>query len=187
MQDITFVTGNKHKLTEMERILGVILKSEDIDLPEIQSLSLEEVAIEKAKQAFAIIQSPVIVEDISFVIHQFGKLPGPFIKWFMSEIGDTGLCHLIQKGEDRSVTTYACLVYYDGKDTKVFTGECHGSLAESPRSGEGFGFDFMFIPEGYDTTWSEMTREAKDSMSHRAQAAQKFRDYLKDEARDGVI
>jgi non-canonical purine NTP pyrophosphatase (RdgB/HAM1 family) len=178
MQEIIFVTGNSNKVKELKRILGIELGHQEIDIPEIQSLDLEEVVVAKAKAAYAQIGSPIIVEDTSLTFHALGKLPGTFVKFFAEELSYQGMCQLLEGKSDRSATARACIAFYDGEIIKTFLGECRGSIAEAPRTGPGFGFDCIFIPEGYQTTWSEMDSEIKDTMSHRGSAARAFAEYL---------
>ncbi len=176
--DITFVTGNKKKVSELNRILDTDFAHTALDLPEIQSLDLEEVVQAKAKAAYAKLGTPVVVEDTSLTFNALGKLPGTFIKFFAQELDYDGLCQLLEGKEDRSAVVRACIALYDGTDMHVFAGECNGTIAYTPHEGEGFGFDCIFIPEGYGKTWSEMDNDVKDSMSHRARALQKFAAYL---------
>jgi len=179
MKDITFVTGNDKKLIEMERVLGMSLRSQKIDLPEIQSLDLEEVTAAKAQGAFAAVGTPVIVEDTALVFHALGKLPGTFVKWFAAELDYSGMCALLDHKTDRSATVSACVAYHDGEIVQTFVGSCAGSIAESPWAGEGFGFDCIFIPKGYTETWSELPNEVKDTMSHRSRAINKLKACLR--------
>ena len=179
MEKITFVTGNDQKVVEMERILGIPINRATFDLPEIQSLDLETVAGNKAERAYEYVAGPVIVEDTSLVFHALGRLPGTFIKWFTDELGHEGMCALLAAHTDRSATAAVCIAYHDGEDTRFFHGACNGSIAEHPRDGVGFGFDHIFIPEGHEEAWSELSSEVKDKMSHRAKAASKLAAFLK--------
>lgn len=176
--EITFVTGNEKKVTELNRILDTDFAHTALHVPEIQSLNLEEVVQAKAKAAYAELGTPVVVEDTSLTFNALGKLPGTFIKFFAEELDYDGLCQLLEGKEDRSAVVCACIALYDGIDMRVFAGECDGTIAYTPHEGEGFGFDCIFIPEGYGKTWSEMDNEVKDKMSHRARALQKFAAYL---------
>jgi len=176
--DITFVTGNEKKVAELNRILGAQFAHKKIDVPEIQSLDLEEVVIAKAKAAYAVLGTPVLVEDTALTFTALGKLPGTFIKFFAEELEYAGLCDLLAGKKDRSAVVRACIALYDGEAMKTFMGECDGTIAYLPHQGEGFGFDCIFIPEGYSKTWSEMDNEVKDQMSHRSRALQKLALYL---------
>lgn len=178
--DITFVTGNQKKVNELNRILGTDFSHVTLDLPEIQSLDLEAVVTAKVAAAYTALGRPVIVEDTSLTFHALGKLPGTFIKFFAEELDYTGLCELLAHKEDRSATVRACMALHDGKSVQVFTGACDGTIAYTPHDGEGFGFDCIFIPEGYGKTWSEMDSDVKDSMSHRAKAVRAFAQYLEE-------
>lgn len=178
MEQITFVTGNKNKAAEMERILGTPVDCAALDLPEIQSLDLETVVKDKVERAYSKLNRPVMVEDTALVFRALGRLPGTFIKWFADELGYDGLCRLLGPEVDRSATVSAAIAYHDGTDVHIFTGTCDGAIATEPRAGEGFGFDCIFIPEGYEQAWSELQHAVKDAMSHRARAAQNFATYL---------
>lgn len=181
MKEITFITGNERKVIELNRILGTDFTHQKVDVPEIQSLDLEEVVTEKAKAAYAIVGKPVVVEDTALIFHALGKLPGTFIKFFAEELNYEGLCNLLHDKKDRSATVKACVALYDGENMKVFKGACDGTIAYTPHDGEGFGFDCIFIPEGYGKTWSEMDNSVKDEMSHRAKALRAFAEYLDSE------
>ena len=178
MKEITFVTGSENKVAEMERILGTPLSRVALDLSEIQSLDLETVVRDKAERAYEVVGGPVLVEDTALVFHALGRLPGTFIKWFAEELGYNGLCNLLTSGANRGATVSASIAYHDGTEIRTFTGSCDGSISTEPREGEGFGFDCIFIPKGYDKAWSELPNEVKDKMSHRSRAAKKMADFI---------
>jgi len=176
--DITFVTGNQKKVDELNRILGTDFDHTKLDLPEWQSLDLETVVTAKAEAAYQKLQKPVVVEDTALTFHALGKLPGTFIKFFAAELDYHGLCDLLHNKTDRSATVSACIALHDGEQVHTFVGSCDGSIAYTPHTGEGFGFDCIFIPEGYGKTWSEMDTSVKDSMSHRARAVTALAEFL---------
>src|SRR3989344_4960861 len=115
MEKITLITGNVSKAKEVTRYLGFPIDHIALDLHEIQSLDLEEIVQEKAASAFAKIQKPLLVEDVSLVFKSFGNLPGPLVKWFEKELGNEGLARLLD-GKDRSCIATVCYGYNDGKD-----------------------------------------------------------------------
>lgn len=154
---ITFITGNQNKADFLAKYLGHPVAHQKLDLDEIQSLSLEEVAGHKAKQAYGIIKSPVLVEDVGMTIEAMGKLPGPFIKWFELTIGLDGVCKMVDSFESRKASVSVCYIYYDVQNMKAFNGTLHGHIAVSPRGENGFGFDPVFIPDGFDKTLAEMS------------------------------
>lgn len=170
MKTITLVTGNKSKLAEWQRLMPAEfeLKTADVDLPEIQSLDLEEIIRDKVRRAYEQLKSPVIVEDVSAGLDNLGGLPGPFIKFFEKRLGMDALFQLASAAGDPA-TVYCSVAYYDGEKLLTATGEVHGSVV--PTRGEhGFGFDKNFVPAGQPRTYGEMSPAEKDSLSHRAQA-----------------
>jgi XTP/dITP diphosphohydrolase len=176
---LTFVTGNPGKAAQLQRHLKIPVTNTKLDLNEIQSLDLEEVVTHKATEAFKIIQSPVLVEDTSLTFHALGRLPGPLIKWFFTELGNQGLCHLLNGYPDRTATASVLFGWYDGKQLRTFAGETDGVIADQPRGAEEFGWDPVFIPKGYDKTWAEMTDQEQDQSSMRRIALEKLEAELK--------
>lgn len=142
----------------MEKYLGFPIKHQKTDLDEIQSLDLREVVEHKVRQAYASLWKPVLVEDTSLEFCTLGKLPGTFIRFFIQEMWYEKTCRLLD-GRDRSAigrTTYA---YFDGERLEFFSGMLRGTIAEKPWFDNWFGWDRIFIPEGYTTTRSELSEE----------------------------
>ncbi|MDB5161092.1 MAG: Ham1 family protein [Candidatus Saccharibacteria bacterium] len=164
---VTFITGNQHKADLLAKFLGYPLGHHKLDLDEIQSLSLQKIAEHKARQAYGIIKSPVLVEDISFSISDLGKLPGPFIKWFINELDFEGLCRLADRDPERKAITSVCFAYFDGTRLQFFEGELKGRMPQHPKGDDGFGWNCVFIPEGQDKTNAEMTDEEMELFSLR--------------------
>src|SRR5690606_34998753 len=111
----------------------------------------------KVKQAYGIAQKPVLVEDTQLSFTALGRLPGPYIKWFLEEVGVDGLCKILDSYDDRSATAGAAIAYYDGKNLKVFQSSLKGTIAPESRGGVGFGWNQVFIPEGADKTLGELS------------------------------
>jgi len=176
---LTFITGNAAKAEQLARHLEFPVKHKKLDIPEIQSLDLKEVAQHKAKEAYKQIESPVLVEDTSLVFHALGKLPGPLIKWFLEELGNEGLCRLLDSYQDRTALAKVCFCFYNGNTQKVFEGEMKGTIADSPKGERGFGWDPIFIPQGKTKTWGEMDIEEQKETSIRRIALKKLESYLK--------
>ncbi len=157
---VTLITGNQHKADLFAKYMGQDIKHQKLDLDEIQSLRLEEVVNHKVKQAFQIIKSPVLVEDVGLTLGVWNGLPGPFVKWFEQTIGLEGICRLLDNYPDRRAKVSVCFGYYDGTEPKFFTGSVEGKIAETVRSGpSNFGWNPIFIPDGFDKTYAEMTAE----------------------------
>jgi non-canonical purine NTP pyrophosphatase (RdgB/HAM1 family) len=176
--DIIFITGNPNKAEYLSRNLGIEIAHQKLDLPELQSLDTEEIVTAKAKSAYEQIGSPVLVEDVSLVFHALGRLPGPFIKWFESELNMEQLCRLVDPFDDRSATARVTYCLYGGAGPQLFPGEMHGYLADHPRGTRGWGFDVIFIHEGMDRTRAELSQEEYDRLSYRHQPIAELRRFL---------
>lgn len=179
-KQITFITSNPAKAEQLGRHLNFPLLHKKIDLDEIQSLDLEEIIQHKVKEAYKHVESPVLVEDTSLTFHALGKLPGPLAKWFLQELDNDGLCRLLDTYSDRSATAEVLFCLYDGAESMTFHGSIRGSIAKSPRGDRGFGWDPIFIPEGWEKTWGEMTIDEQKETSMRRIALKKLEEYLKE-------
>jgi len=177
LSKLVFVTSNKNKVREIKEILGPKTKFVNVDIPEIQSLNLEEVITAKAKSAYSILKRPVIVEDVSFEVDALRGLPGPFIKYFLQKLGTEGLLALIGNAS-KSTKAIAAVGFYDGNKLKIFTGIVEGTLSKKSIGESGFGFDRIFIPNGYTQTFAQMEITKKNKISHRANALRKLKRYL---------
>jgi non-canonical purine NTP pyrophosphatase (RdgB/HAM1 family) len=154
----TFITGNENKAKYLSNHLGLDLPHQKIDLDEIQSLDLKEVVTHKVKQAYSLIQKPVLVQDVSLEFVCLGKLPGTFIRFFVDTLPFEKICKLIPVTE-RDAIARVVYGYYDGNILKLFEGGLHGKISLEPRGSAGFGWDKIFIPDGYEQTRAEMSKE----------------------------
>ncbi|MBA3723817.1 MAG: non-canonical purine NTP pyrophosphatase [Candidatus Levybacteria bacterium] len=180
MTELTFITGNKHKLQSFYKYCNVPVTHVELDLSEIQSLDVNTIVEHKAKEAFRIIKKPVLIEDVSLTFHALGKLPGPLVKWFLEEIGNEGLCRLLHTYKDKSATASVTYGLYDGKELHLFYGEAKGTIAEQPMGTNDFGWTPIFIPEGYHITWGQMNLEDQGKTSMRKKALMKLEKFLQD-------
>lgn len=179
MKNLTLITGNPGKAEQIQRHLSIPVTHRKLDLNEIQSLDLEEITKKKAEEAFSILKSPVLVEDTSLIFPALGKLPGPLIKWFFEELGNEGLCKLLDKYEDRSAIAEVVFGLHTGTEVILFhSNSIFGSVATSPRGDKKFGWDPIFIPNGQTKTWAEMSYEEQDATSMRKNALSKLEKYL---------
>ena len=166
---ITLVTGNVNKLKEWQAIMPshIELDSVDVDLTEIQSGDPEVIVADKLRRAYEHVGLPVIVEDVDAGLDKLNGLPGPFIKFFNEKLGKDALYKLA--GSEGERATVACTAgYYNGTEMIIVRGEVRGTVV-APR-GDSFGFDIVFVPEGETLTYAEMSKEKKNSLSHRQKA-----------------
>lgn len=172
MTEITLVTGNSNKLTELRSIFPatVNLTSRGLDLPEIQSMDPHEIVSDKLQSAYNELHRPVIVEDVSAELAALNGLPGPFIKFVEQSLGRGALYELCKGHKDKRALIRCTMGYFDGDKQTIVDGSVRGTIVE-PRGENGFGFDFVFVPEGEVRTNAEMSPEEKNQKSHRYLAA----------------
>lgn len=174
---ITFITGNKGKFEEASKIIDG-LEQLDIDLTEIQSLDPKEIITAKLNEAKTKVQGNIVVEDGSFNIEVFNGFPGPLVKWFMKALDNEGVYKLIENFENKKVEAKVILgLSLEGGEIEFFEGAISGSIV-SPRGENGFSWDKIFMPDGCDKTFAEMTLEEKNNISMRKIAFQRLKDYI---------
>ena len=146
-----FITGNQNKVDRLNELLGFKLEHKKIELDEIQSLHLERIVEHKARQAYGLIGQPVLVEDVALGFTALSGLPGPFIKFFVDSEQKLEMCCRILDGfSDRSARAQAAFGYYDGTTLKILVGGLDGEIARHPSTAEGWDWDKIFCPVGYE-------------------------------------
>ncbi|XP_077545407.1 inosine triphosphate pyrophosphatase-like [Haemaphysalis longicornis] len=179
---VVFVTGNSNKLREVVAILGKIpgfeFENRATEVPELQGDS-DFICRAKCEAASQAVGGAVLVEDSSLWLDALGGLPGPYVKWFLDNIGPDGLYKMILGFEDKSAESLCTLAYSSGPghEVKLFHGRSRGTIVP-PRGGNKNGWDTCFQPEGYDQTYGEMCAEKKNTFSHRYRAVEAFRSFL---------
>jgi non-canonical purine NTP pyrophosphatase (RdgB/HAM1 family) len=172
---IKFATGNKNKLQEARFILGVEIEQVTLELDEIQAVDVAEVISHKSKEAFQLAGEPVLVEDTALEFKALNGLPGALIKWFLEGIGNEGLVKIVDSFGERAATARTCVGLFDGTKLHVTEGSVSGRIAKTPKGENGFGWDKIFIPDGYTTTFAEMDADTKNSLSMRKIAFEKMK------------
>ena len=179
LNQFKFVTDNLNKVREASEILSFSFESVKVDgLFEIQSPDIDAVVRHKAEQAYSILQSPVMVEDSGLVFHAWNGLPGALVKWFEETVSCDGMLKMLDGFDNRGATAICCFAVYDGKNMKIARGEVNGTLSRSIRGENGFGWDVIFIPDGYEQTYAEMSPNEKNAISHRKRALDKLKQEL---------
>jgi inosine triphosphate pyrophosphatase len=182
MDKIIYVTGNAKKFELAERFITLPMERRDIDLIEIQSLSFEEIVEHKVKEAYRLVQEPVMVQDGGVCYNALGGLPGPLVKWFVQALGSKrDLCQLLDPYEDRSAIAVACVGFYDGTHLKIIKATANGHVAKVPTDNEDrwHGWSDSFIYEGTDKPWAELTKEEQGKVSMTGVALRHMEEYLK--------
>lgn len=180
MQTLQYITSNADKAQQMGRFLGYPISPTTLQIPEIQSLDLKEIITEKTKAAFEMIGEPLLIDDVSLVIKGMNGLPGPFIKYFVQQIGNEMICRMVDQYDTREATAMTMLGYHDGTAIHIFEGNVKGEISQHKSESSGFGWDEIFIPEGYTQIRSEMNEEDYDKTSPRLIALDRLKKFLQD-------
>ena len=168
---LKFVTGNKDKVREASNILGCSLEQvSNLKINEIQTHDINKIIEFKVRQAYQELKSPVLVEDSGLVFVAWKGLPGALVKWFEINVGCEGMLKMLEGFDDREAFAICMVAIYDGQDMFIAKGEVKGTIANSVRGYNGFGWDAIFIPDGQDQTYAEMSSDEKNAISHRRQA-----------------
>ena len=173
-----FATTNQNKLREISGILGEKIEAISIELFEPQAIDVAEVVEEKAKDAFRKTGKIVMVEDTGLEIEAWGRLPGALIKWFLHSVGNRGILKMMKEEKNRKALARTAVGFYDGKTAHIFIGESKGKISPEIRGKSDFGWDPIFIPDGYGKSFAEMREEVKNKISMRAKAFGKLKNFF---------
>lgn len=180
LKAITFASTNQSKFYEVESILaakGIRAEFAKLNLVEIQTDSLEQIAIEKARSAYTLLQRPMIVEDDGLFVSALFGFPGQYSSYVFKTIGNDGILKLLEGKEDRSASFRSLVAYSDdGRNIHLFEGRVAGTISIKASQG-GWGYDPIFVPEGTGLTFAEL-KSMKNEYSHRKIALEKFAEWL---------
>lgn len=189
MTSICFATNNEHKLAEVRAITGPdfrILSLQEIgchtELPETGQ-TLEENSLQKAQYVFDTFNVPCFADDTGLEVEALKGAPGVFSARYAGEHkSSTDNIRLLLKNLEhvthRRARFRTLITLVTTKDTHVFEGSVEGIILNEERGKGGFGYDPVFVPDGYTKTFSEMSPEEKNRISHRAIATRKLTAYL---------
>ena len=184
-----FATNNAHKLEEVTAILGnriELLSLKDIhchtDIPETAE-TLEGNALLKAQYIYENYQMDCFADDTGLEVEALNGEPGVYSARYAgdghnAEANMLKLLHAMEGIENRKAqfrTAFALII--DGKE-HLFEGVIKGEIIKTRRGNSGFGYDPIFVPEGYTQTFAEMGNELKNKISHRAIATNKLCKFL---------
>ena len=186
---LVFATNNAHKLEEIAFILGdkiELLSLKDIhcqaDIPETAD-TLEGNAIQKAEYIHQHYGMDCFADDTGLEVEALNGAPGIYSARYAGEGHDSEanmkkLLENMQDKENRKAQfrTAICLIM-DG-ETHLFEGIVKGEIIKEKKGGAGFGYDPIFVPEGYDLTFAELGNDIKNTISHRAKAVEKLCSFL---------
>lgn len=180
---LTFVTGNDGKFREASGVLnplGYKLSRFAGGYPEIQADTLEEVAHWGAKWLEGELDGRFFLEDAGLFVDELDGFPGVYSSYVYDTLGCPGILRLMQGAEDHGARFEAVIAYHDGEEIHLFDGAVEGRIGPRQRGEHGFGFDPIFIPDGSDRTFAQISSEAKSEISHRGRALEAFASFLED-------
>ncbi|MHC1589138.1 MAG: XTP/dITP diphosphatase [Methermicoccaceae archaeon] len=179
---LTFITGNAHKLEEAKKVLGALgieFEHDDGGYTEIQSASLEEIALHGAREGCTRLNRAVFVEDAGLFVHALNGFPGPYSAYVFSTLGNAGILKLMDGISERDAHFESCVAFSAPDHPPVaFRGRVDGVIAQQERGTHGFAFDSIFEVNG--RTLAELSADEKNKISHRARALRRLASFLKE-------
>ena len=186
---ICFASHNSNKVAELRKILGSQFELVGLDdlglkeeIPETGS-TLQENALIKAEFVFSRFAIPCFADDTGLEVKALGGRPGVFSARYAGEptSSDRNIDKLLVElgaNNERAARFRTVIAYKDSVQVKYFEGIVEGAITMA-RSGQGgFGYDPVFIPEGFSGTFAEMTMAEKNAISHRGRAVHKLIEFL---------
>lgn len=188
MKRICFATNNAHKLEEVQSILGDRFEVQSLndvgfegELPETHE-TLEENSLEKAEYLFNQLKIPVFSDDSGLEVNALDGRPGVHTAYYAGDrdaVKNMGKVLSELDGiSERSAQFRAVVTYIDESGAHQFEGIIKGQVALEKTGEDGFGYDPIFMPEGYDQTFAELSAEVKNTMSHRKRSVEKLAQFL---------
>jgi len=185
---LVFATNNRHKLEEVQALVGdqfQLRSLNDIDfndeIPETGA-TFEENAVQKSCFIYERFKIDCFADDSGLEVEALNNEPGVFSARYSGSRSDEENLQLVlkkMKGITNRKARFRCVISLVLNGNKhLFEGIAAGSLREEKAGEEGFGYDPIFQPEGYDITFAEMDMEEKNKISHRGQAIAKLVDFL---------
>ena len=185
---IFLATNNKNKIVEIKETINKLLdKSIEIVYPEMLNIKLnpdetgntfEENAFIKASIFFNATKIPTLADDSGLEIEALDGLPGINSARFAEAHNDAAnrkkVLELMKSEQNKTARFRSVLAFYTGKEMQYFNGIIEGKIIAEERGTNGFGYDPIFVPNGYNKTFAEMSSTAKNSLSHRYLAVVEF-------------
>ena len=190
MKNLVFATGNIHKLQEVQGLFKEgfalsCLKDVNIteEIPETAD-NLVDNALQKARYVYEKCGIPCFADDTGLEVDALDGAPGVYSARYAGEQKDSKLNMLLllknMNGKTNRNARFRTIIAYIDENAQehIFEGEIKGKIIENMAGTNGFGYDPIFVPEGYEKTFAELSSEIKNTISHRARAMEKFLSYI---------
>lgn len=189
MKQLIFATHNAHKAQEVKAIIGDNFEIKNLseinmfeEIPETGE-TFKENAKQKVEFLYNKLNCNCFADDSGLSVDALDGAPGVYSARYAGEPCDMQknieklLYNLKNKNNRKAQFTTVIAVILDG-ELHFFEGIIRGEIIDTPRGDGGFGYDPLFIPDGYDKTFAELPSEVKNKISHRAIAMQKFKEFI---------
>lgn len=189
MKEIIFATNNQHKLQEIRNITKgklLIRSLHDLgfyeDIPETEN-SIEGNAVLKAATVFKRFQLPCFADDTGLEVNALDGAPGVYSARYAGENASYAdnvakLLKAMEHQSDRKARFKTVIAYIDNHTQRLFEGIIEGNISTKALGNNGFGYDPVFVPDGFDISFAEMDAATKNALSHRAIASRKLSEWL---------
>ena len=185
---IIFATNNAHKLSEVQAVLGDSFElvtprmcGVEEDIPETAA-TLEGNASQKSHYLYEKTGLDCFADDTGLEVEALGGEPGVHSARYATDGHDFAANSLLLKNlegkENRRARFRTVISLIEGGEEHLFEGIVEGRIIDHESGEEGFGYDPLFVPDGFDRTFAEMTAEEKNAVSHRGRAVRKLVAYL---------
>jgi len=196
MKTLVFASNNAHKLTEVRAVLNGLFEIKglkeigcDVDIPETGT-TFRENALQKAQYVKEHFGLDCFADDSGLQVEALGGEPGVYSARYAIKNGrtvegnkdDVNMNVLLEKlegMENRKACFRTSIALVLDGETHFFDGVVNGNIIDEKRGSEGFGYDPIFVPDGYDKTFAELGNDVKNGISHRARAVAQLVEYLK--------
>lgn len=183
---IIFATANEHKLDEVKAICGdcgIEFALPEGDFSPVENGStFEENSLIKAKEAYRLSKTYCLADDSGLCVNALNGAPGLYSARYAGtqDAKIEKLLNELSDKNDRSAKFVCCMTLLNDNGDVVFqtTGECFGSIVEERKGLNGFGYDPIFLVDGYTKTMAELSSEEKNKVSHRAVALKNVLKFL---------
>ena len=191
LEEIWFASHNEGKIKEIKKLLapyGIKVKSAlDMDLPDVEETgkTFEENSLLKSRTIAKLVNMPCLADDSGLCVDALNGAPGVYsARYAPNRDFDKGMEKLLaemEKSPNKSRNAhFSCVIslaWPDGQ-YKVFAGQVDGKIAFHKMGAGGFGYDPLFVPEGFTSSFAQMSQEEKNKISHRGRAVEKLKDFL---------
>lgn len=191
LEEIVFASHNEGKIKEIKKLLapyGIKVKSAlDMNLPDVEETgkTFEENSLLKSRTIAKLVNMPCLADDSGLCVDALNGAPGVYsARYAPNRDFDKGMEKLLaemEKSPNKSRNAhFSCVIslaWPDGQ-YKVFAGQVDGKIAFHKMGAGGFGYDPLFVPEGFTSSFAQMSQEEKNKISHRGHAVEKLKDFL---------